>query len=246
MKRHDDAPRARYRKLFEGIDFKKFRTRKVDAMTQDAESALHPKLEEFVAAMLEANPTLRRQEAVRYLIHTHDGRALAEHLASITKKATTMNRSDELRDIAKQFGVGRLCKYLVDDGKAHGITEHELTKLIDEEAQKTRKSCERPESAFARFHDDPENIDLRKALQIAKGFPPLMDVQPVQVGGDAVDVNDIDEALGQLQDLAAEQRRRAPTLSDAQAFARAFEANPELAAKAHRRPTPTTSFAFPR
>ena len=157
-----------------------------------------------------------------------------------------MNRSDELRDIAKQHGVDRLCKYLVEDGDAHGISEHELTQLIDIEAQKTRKTGERPEQAFARFYDAPENIELRKALQIAKGFPRLMEVEPRIVGGDAVDVNDVEDALRQLQDLAAEQRRRSPTLTDAQAFARAFEANPKLAAKAHRRPTPTTNYAFPR
>jgi len=48
--------------------------------------------------------------------------------------------------------------------------------------------------------------------------------------------------------MAAEQRRRWPELSDAQAFARVFKdpANASLAAKAHRRPSPTTSYAFPR
>ena len=157
-----------------------------------------------------------------------------------------MDRMEELKSIAKDYGVAKLAKFIIDEGRAHGISEHELTQLIDIEAQKTRKAGERPEQAFARFYDAPENIEMRKALQIAKGFPRLMEVEPRMVGGDAVDVNDVEEALRQLQGLAAEQRRRAPTLSDAQAFARAFDENPELAAKAHRRPTATTNYAFPR
>ena len=103
---------------------------------------------------------------------------------------------------------------------------------------------------------DPGAIDLRhllrarKAIQIAKSTPaPLMSVEPVQVGGaDALDVNDASKAYKQLQKMAEEQRRRSPELSDAQAFARVFEdpANVELAAKAHRRPSATTSYEFPR
>jgi hypothetical protein len=54
--------------------------------------------------------------------------------------------------------------------------------------------------------------------------------------------------------MAEEMRRRSPELelSASQAFARVFSypanapANAELAGKAHRRPAPTTSFAFPR
>jgi hypothetical protein len=47
--------------------------------------------------------------------------------------------------------------------------------------------------------------------------------------------------------MAEAQIKLAPTLSPAQAFARVFEdpANAELAAKAHRRPTATTSYAHP-
>ena len=67
-------------------------------------------------------------------------------------------------------------------------------------------------------------------------------------GADATDVNDASEAYGKLTAMAEELHRRSPTLTVAQAFARVFEdqANAELAAKAHRRPTATTSYVIPR
>jgi hypothetical protein len=89
---------------------------------------------------------------------------------------------------------------------------------------------------------------LRKAVQVAKNFPRLLNLEPTKVGGsDATDVNDASKAYG-LTAVAEELRRRAPTLTVSQAFARVFEdqANAELAAKAHRRPAATTSYAFPR
>jgi len=93
----------------------------------------------------------------------------------------------------------------------------------------------------------PENIELRKAHAIVKSYPNLLNIEPTQVGGsDALDVDNATEAYRKLMDMAAEQRQRAPWLSASQAFARVFEANAELAAKAHRRPSPATNYAFPR
>jgi hypothetical protein len=90
---------------------------------------------------------------------------------------------------------------------------------------------------------------LRKAIQIAKNTPaPLMDLKPVQVGGnDALDVNDAAKAYEQLQVMADEQQRRSPELTPAQAFSRVFQDpnNASLAARAHRRPQATTSYQFP-
>jgi hypothetical protein len=72
-----------------------------------------------------------------------------------------------------------------------------------------------------------------------------MQTEPTMVGGAAaLDVNnDANEAYQKLSEMAEEQRRRSPTLTVAQAFARVFE---KLAARAHKRPAATTSYAFPR
>jgi hypothetical protein len=88
-----------------------------------------------------------------------------------------MDRAEGLRDIAKQYGIAKLATLIVSEGKSHGITETEFTALMNDEAQKTRKAGERPEQAFARFYSAPENIELRKAVQIVKSFPRLLDLE---------------------------------------------------------------------
>ena len=49
----------------------------------------------------------------------------------------------------------------------------------------------------------------------------------------------------QLMSLVALGKQRWPGLTSAQRFARAFETNPALAKRAHRRPGPSTSFPHP-
>jgi hypothetical protein len=65
---------------------------------------------------------------------------------------------------------------------------------------------------------------------------------------DVTDVNDASAAYQKLTEMAEDLHHRSPTLTVSQAFARVFEdqANSELAARAHRRPMATTSYAFPR
>jgi hypothetical protein len=65
---------------------------------------------------------------------------------------------------------------------------------------------------------------------------------------EAVNDTERSEAYQQLVDMAEKLRESAPFLSADQAFARVFE-NPKhaaIAAKAHRRPSATTSYEFPR
>ena len=70
---------------------------------------------------------------------------------------------------------------------------------------------------------------------------------PVATEAGSSDVeDDSQEALAQLEALAERQRSRSPDLTKEQAFARVFRDNPELAARAHRRPAATTHFPFPR
>ncbi len=142
-----------------------------------------------------------------------------------------------IHEIAKRVGVSAIAKAIVDEGRSYGISEHELTELIQQEAELTRKSGETPAQCFARFYSAPENVGLRKAIAIAKGAPPLLEIEPMPVANDG----DQDEAMAELETLAEAERRRDPRLSKAQAFAKAFThpANAELAARAHRRPQPT-------
>jgi hypothetical protein len=92
---------------------------------------------------------------------------------------------------------------------------------------------------------------LQKAIAIAKLS--VFGVQPTMVGGpdathEAINSTEQSEAYRQLEAMAEKMRAAHPELSSDQAFARVFE-NPKngiLAAKVHRRPSATTSFAFPR
>jgi hypothetical protein len=114
-----------------------------DEPTEDGDSTLPPKLEQFLVAMLEADPKLRQDEALSYLLHSRHGRQLGTHLSTITKEAP-MSRTEVLRTVTKEHGgVVALCKTIATTGDSIGVTEAELTKLIDDEAQKTRK---RPEA----------------------------------------------------------------------------------------------------
>jgi hypothetical protein len=91
---------------------------------------------------------------------------------------------------------------------------------------------------------------LRNAHALTKG---VADITPLVVGSpdamhSAVSDTEQSEAYRQLEAMAARLRATSPWLSADQAFARVFE-NPvhaKLAAKAHRRPAATTSFAQPR
>jgi hypothetical protein len=256
------SQRNRFEKFFRQIDFSKLKTNPLpvddddDIPPRDDETGdtgytdtpvLPEKLRQAIAALILANPKLSEQDAAWFCLHNPHGRALVEHLSKQQKGTTTMtDRAEGLRDIAKQYGVARIAKMIVMENTSHGITESELTQLASEEFAKQALPGERPNTTFSGLYNAAENVELRKAFQIAKNAP-LMTLQPVQVGGaDATDVNtDKSKAYQQLVDLAEEQRRRSPELSSSQAFARVFEANPELAARAARRPVATTSYAYP-
>jgi hypothetical protein len=131
-------------------------------------------------------------------------------------------------------------KMINDDSDAQGISEFEFTTLMMEEA--TRKGL-----SFEKCFTAPENLDIRKAHQLTKAT--RVDVQPVTVEiGSTVTEDDSRAAYEALQAMAEKLRASAPYLSVSQAFARVFEdqKNAELAAKAHRRPSATTSYAFPQ
>jgi hypothetical protein len=143
--------------------------------------------------------------------------------------------------------MSAVTKHIIDKGST-AVTEHEFTAMLTEHARLNKRAGESDASAFSRIFSS--DLEIRKAHAITKNFPQLLDLQPTQVGGkDATDVNnDSSKAYEQLQTMAEELRRRSPTLTVAQAFARTFEdpENRELAARSHRRPTATTSFAFSR
>src|SRR5262249_101607 len=104
--------------------------------------------------------------------------------------------------------------------------------------------------AFTKLYTEQSDagVVLRKAFAVVKaaGAAPYFDLKPQVVSGeDAQDMDDPAKAIAQLQELG---RQKWPTESEAQQFANAFDdpANAKLAAKAHRRPSATTLYPFPK
>ena len=170
---------------------------------------------------------ITRPEALNYLMRTRSGRSLAaaykRHRAifkGLRKERTKMTTQPEtLHAIAKDFGVVKVAKYIIDNGPG-SITEAEFTKMLTDFAP--RNPGERPDVAFARAFTaaTPDGEILRKAHQAIRNAP-LMAV---------TDVNGPNTALAQLQRLAEQTRKASPALTREQAFAKVYTdpANAEL------------------
>jgi len=183
-------------------------------------------------------------------------RALAVWLAvqERIKKAedNSMSTTPEQMEAArveklKSLNPVAIAKQIVSDGKSYGIDEHEFTKLVTAHAQREHPDMT-PEQAFVKVFtaQTEEGALLRKAHVVTKD---LMSLEPVFVGGDdARDVNGAQKAYEQLMRMAEEQRARAPWKTVAQLFSELMQdpKNVELAAKAHQRPTATTTYPFPK
>jgi hypothetical protein len=132
----------------------------------------------------------------------------------------------------------KLCKHIADTGRSP-VGEHELVMSLSQHVG--------GDVAFSKLYAAEESI--RRACTIAKAMP----FMPTMVGGpegmfDANDNTEQSEAYQQLVSMAEKMRAASPELSAAQAFDRVFtdKRNASLAAKAHVRPSPTTSYAWPR
>jgi hypothetical protein len=204
-------------------------------------------LEQAIAVLQTLDPELSRQMCVHRLVNTAHGRSLMQHLSK-GKDTPVMDRATELRKIAKEYGVHKLAGLLVTENKSHGISESELTSLIFEESRKHALPGERSNSAFARYFSLPENVTLRKAIAVARNtLVPVSNAEPVQKTIEVTPTPaEQTAAYAKLQDKAAILRAQSPELSEAQAFSKAFAANPDLAVKAHVRPSVGSGYSFPK
>lgn len=151
--------------------------------------------------------------------------------------------------IVKDVGIVKVAKAVVDRGIGGTISEQEFTDAVTDYAKRQFPN-ERTDVAFTKVFtgNSEEAATLRRAHAIIKNFPMMMVVAPTQVGGkDATAVDDPVDALAQLNDLAEEQRRRAPWMTPAQAFAAVYAAteNAQLAAKERLQNRPRTTTINP-
>jgi hypothetical protein len=159
---------------------------------------------------------LTREEALHWLAHDPHGRSFARErgepisdLADLLVEASM--RPTEKREAPKMD----MTKPLREVGEAG------FTRMI-EKYSKTVHPTLTKEQAFTKVFlaDDDEGRAIRHAWQIAK--------QSI-----AADEPSDDDALDELETLAAEERRRNPKLSKAQAFAKVYTdpANARLASR---------------
>ena len=147
------------------------------------------KLRSMVDAMIAAAPTLNRQQAAHYLLHTPHGQRLAEHLNSISKhKETIMPQPDIL--------------------KAATIMEDALMASV------VKRDDETYAKAFAKKYEN--DIDFRRQwatvteakqmLALSKGMATLT---PTSVGVGNTNVSDDSaKAVKLLQEMAEKQGRK--------------------------------------
>jgi hypothetical protein len=196
--------------------------------------------------LVEAKSFPDRAAALQHLLHKPSGQALLSRMHKAAdqtgKEHPIMDRTTELREIAKAGGIVAVAKAIVDENRSYGITEHEFVALATEHAKAQHPNLT-DAAAFAKLYQIPK---VWRACAVLKSMPFVADLTPVQVGGDAAQaVNDPSEAIAQLKQLGAD---RWPTESAASQFERALTdpANHKLARLAVPIPRATTSFPYPR
>jgi hypothetical protein len=194
----------------------------------------------LAALMVKAEPGLDEAHAMYRLLHTPRGRLLWQHPFAKTEKDPSMSRTEEMVEMKKFVSstpgaMNSIAKRVISEGST-SLTEIEYTDLWKAEAGSN--------AAFAKEFSGPRTIkheayDAVYNLTFAKaGYPNLMSVEPVSVEvGSTVTADDSKKAYDQMMAMARRQQETSPELSVQQLFARVMEQNPDLAAKAHRRPT---------
>ena len=201
--------------------------------------------------LVESGRHPNRAAALDHLLHSARGAALLRRVHKHHEEEMTMTSVEKLEAARvaklKSLNPVAVAKVICDDNSSHGIDEHEFTKLVTAHAQREHPDMT-PEQAFVKVFtaQTEEGALLRKAHAVTKD---LMSLEPVFVGGeDARDVDGAQKAYSQLMNMAEEQRARAPWKTVAQLFSELMQdpKNVELAAKAHQRPTATTTYPFPK
>jgi hypothetical protein len=182
-----DTAEARSRRqylkaMFDTVDFSKVKLAPPDPEDEDEEEeqdeqepvedktdelALSPELENAIAALIAANPTLSKQQAAHWLVHTPHGRATLAHLS---KRKETPPMTTVAEVIKVHGGVVRIAKLINSENNAHGLTEQDFADMVMAEAKAKRLPGESDAQAFNRFYNDPGNIEMRKAHMITKGW----------------------------------------------------------------------------
>jgi hypothetical protein len=183
--------------------------------------------------------------AVHYLLNTSSGAALLRRTSTLKAAKDDPQMQDNLAKIAEDIGVVAVAKAIVSEQRNYGIDESAFVALVTEHAKRLHPNLTEA-AAFSKIYESEPSV--WQACAVLHAAPFVADLTPLAVGGigaqnEANDATERSEANRQLAELG--QQRWPNERPDVQ-FSRAFELRPDLAAKAHRRPSATTSYEFPR
>jgi hypothetical protein len=172
---------------------------------------------------------LTREEALHWLAHDPHGRSFARERGEPTSDLADLLVEASLRPTEKRKDTNMQNM----DKTLREVGEHGFTKMVEKYAKTVHPTLTR-EQAFTKVftEDNDEGRAIRRAWQISKG-------QGIAAGALDEPSQDDDEegdALDDLNALAAEERRRNPKLTKAQAFTKAYTdpANAQLAQRERR------------
>ena len=203
----------------------------------DDDKKLSTQLNELVAEMIVAAPSLHPQRARRWLLQTPHGRELLAQHKSISQKEEQPMPQVNIFKLSNIESVREIAKHITEKDD---ITEFDFTKILMGHVRLNKRDNESDGAALERILTAPGNGELRQAYQVTKGFPNMMRTEPVSVEvGDTSVEDDSWKAADQLASLVAEQRALAPTLTASKLYERVYAdpANKALVARAHKRPT---------
>ena len=170
-------------------------------------------VEDIADLLVMANPNLTKQRALHHLLHNKNGAALVARM----RKALTNKRKDtkpvDKMSALETFVKSRdgnmlsICKHIVDGGEAQ-MSEASFTKLATDAAQLVYPN-DRPDVAFSKYFQADQVV--REAHHVVKQLAIIM---PAYVGDAAVDVDNPEDALAQLEALVAQQRAARPEMAE--------------------------------
>jgi hypothetical protein len=187
---------------------------------QDDDKKLSDRLKEAVAAMVAIRPSLNPAHAAKWLLHTEHGQSLL----NLTKSEKELPMQIDVFKLSNIESVNEICRH-ISKGAAD-ISEFEFSQMVLGHAKLNKRAGESDAAAFSRIFQAPENIQLRRAHNICKGYldrepsehllavvdeyrrKGMASLEPVstEVGSSEFD-DDSAAAVKQLQDLAEKQHR---------------------------------------
>src|ERR1700730_12289258 len=121
--------------------------------------------------LVESGRFPHRTAALHHLLNSPHGNVLLTRLrkaeAHTGKDHSTMDRTTELRDIAKAGGIIAVAKAIIDENRNYGISEHEFVQLATEHAKAAHPEFTEAQ-AFAKLYENPT---VWRACNVLKAMP---------------------------------------------------------------------------